>query len=259
MQIGLQMYTLHDFTKTREGYTDTVRRVSELGFRSVQATKPAFFTDEEFSALLRANGLQADSLLVREGQILGNEKTLCERAKLYGVTAARIDGIPQPLRTSVDGYKKYAEMLNAEGKACRECGLKLMIHNHVYEWQKFGGKAGFQILVEESDPEYVWFQPDVYWIAAAGYEPSETLRIFAGRTFSIHVDDYAIQPREVYERVPMTCVPVGEGNMNYKGIIATAQEIGVERVVIEQEATDGDIFADLGVNIRNLSALGCVL
>lgn len=260
MQIGLQMFTMREHTKTSEDYTETLRRVAEIGIRSVQATKPAFFTDEEFAALIRSYGMQADSLLVREGQILGREETLRSRAALYGVDAARIDGVPKEFRTSAEGYRRYAAILNEEGRACRAAGLRLMYHFHAYEWQRFGGEAGMELLVRYTDPENVWFQPDVYWMQCAGVEPSSALGLFAGRAFSMHVEDYAIRPLDgVIESVPRRCVAVGEGNMNYRGILAKAEAIGVTRAVIEQEESSGDIFEDLKTNVRNLTALGCTL
>ena len=260
MQIGLQMFTMRDHTRSREDYAETLRRTAELGIRSIQATKPAFFTDEEFAALIRSYGMQADSLLVREGQIAGREEILRSRAALYGVDAARIDGVPKEYRASADGYRRYAAILNEEGKICRSAGLRLMYHFHAYEWQRFGGVCGMELLVRNTDPENVWFQPDVYWMQCAGVEPSSALTLFAGRAFSMHVEDYAVRPLEgVIESVPRRCVAVGEGNMNYRGIIAKAAEIGVARAVIEQEESSGDIFEDLKTNVRNLTALGCTL
>ncbi len=87
-----------------------------------------------------------------------------------------------------------------------------------------------ELLVRNTDPENVWFQPDVYWMQCAGVEPSSALTLFAGREFSMHVEDYAVRPLEgVIEPVPRRCVAVGEGNMNYRGIIAQAAEVGVAR------------------------------
>ena len=105
--------------------------------------------------------------------------------------------------------------MNAEGNACRRAGLRYMYHFHSFEWISFGKERGIDILLNETDPAAVFFQPDVFWLTNAGTEPSSSLKLFRGRAFSIHVKDYAIrQPEGKIENVPFFYAPVGTGNLN---------------------------------------------
>ncbi len=50
--------------------------------------------------------------------------------------------------------------------------------------------------------------------------------------------------------------PVGTGNLNWPGILKTAEAIGIERYVIEQDIVDGDVFTAIQTSVDNLKKMG---
>jgi sugar phosphate isomerase/epimerase len=73
----------------------------------------------------------------------------------------------------------------------------------------------------------------------------------------MHVKDYAIRQLEgAIENVPATFAPVGTGNLNWPGILKTAESIGIERFVIEQDIVEGDVFAAVKQSVYNLKKMG---
>ncbi len=255
--IGLQMWTMHRRLGSPAEYRETLRRIAEIGYRVIQVTPPSFFTDDEFLALLAENGLSADSVFAPTGQIEAQLPHAAALAARMGTQLLRTDSIPEPMRGSADGYRAFAAQLNREGRACRAAGLRLMYHFHAFEWIRFGDVRGIDILLNETDPEAVWFQPDVFWITSAGAEPSAELRRFRGRACSIHVKDYAIDPIQgKIESVPRRFAPVGQGNLNWPGILAAARDIGIERFVVEQDECAGDEFDAIRASIDALHAMG---
>ena len=95
------------------------------------------------------------------------------------------------------------------------------------------------------------------WLANAGTEPSVSLKMFKGRAFTIHVKDYAIHRLEgKIEDVPFFFAPVGMGNLNWEGILKTADEIGIERFVVEQDNCIGDVFDEIKISYDNLVKMG---
>ena len=96
---------------------------------------------------------------------------IIEANKRLGVTYVRDSLIPRICIHSEEGYYKAAEDLNHYGKLLKEQGLKLYYHNHHFEFEKFNGKTGFELLVENTDPELVGFEIDVHWIQRAGHDP----------------------------------------------------------------------------------------
>jgi hypothetical protein len=50
-------------------------------------------------------------------------------------------------------------------------GLTFIYHNHNFEFRKFGGKTGLQILMESTDPDWFQFEIDTYWVQMAAAIP----------------------------------------------------------------------------------------
>ena len=256
-RIGLQMYTLRDFVKTPDDFKETLRRVAEIGIENVQITPPGFFTVEETAKLLRENGLKADSVFRSTGKIVGDIEQAKRDAEILGTDVLRTDSIPSEMRNDADGYRRYAEQMNAEGRACKAAGLRYIYHFHAFEWITFGDVRGIDILLNETDPDAVMFQPDVFWLTNAGTEASVALKMFKGRAFYMHVKDYAIRKLEgKIEDVPFHFASVGTGNLNWPGIIASADEMGIERFVIEQDMCEGNAFDAVKLSFDNLVKMG---
>jgi len=258
-RIGLQMYTLRNHTRTPEDFKATLKRVAEIGLKNVQITPPGFQSVEETAQLIKDNGLKADSVYRPTGSILDDMEQIKRHAELLGTDVLRTNSIPKELRSNADGYRQFAKQMNAEGRACKAAGLRYIYHFHAFEWINFGDVRGIDIMLNETDPDAVMFQPDVFWITNAGAEPSAALKLFKGRAFYIHVKDYAIRKLEKegqIEDVPYNYAPVGTGNLNWPGIIAAADEIGIESFVIEQDICSGDAFEAVKVSFDNLNKMG---
>ena len=242
-RIGLQMYTLRDFTKTPDDFKATLKKVADIGIENVQITPPGFFTVEETAQLLKDNGLKADSVFRSTRKVVDTIEQAKRDAEILGVDVRRTDSLP--------------EIMNAEGRACKAAGLRYIYHFHAFEWISFGDIRGIDILLDETDPDAVFFQPDVFWLTNAGTEASVSLKMFKGRAFFMHVKDYAIRKLEgKIEDVPFHFASVGTGNLNWPGIIRTADEMGIERFVIEQDMCEGDPFAAVKLSFDNLNKMG---
>ena len=135
------------------------------------------------------------------------------------------------------------------------------------EFSKYDGKYLMDIMVEESDPEYLGFELDVHWLQRGGVNPLEWIKKLEGRTKIIHIKDYRIAQtfdmsggvagimRAMADVVEFA--EIGEGNLDIKSIIDLAEETGVEHIFIEQDNTYGrDPYDSLEISARNLRSLG---
>ena len=256
--IGLQMYTVRNHMKDKEELKDTLTKVARIGYQQVQITVPAYITPEETRAMLDDLGLKADSALAHSMKFDEEYESVLHTAKVLGTNVVRLDGIPKDMAQSPEGYKQYAAILNKGGKRFRDAGMDMYYHFHAFEWTNFPqGVRGIDILLSETNPEYVGFQPDVFWLTSAGTEPSQSLKMFKGRAKYIHVKDYAIKPRTgAMEDVPNCFASVGKGNLNWPGILATAREMGIQQFVVEQDQCDGDVFDCIKESYDNLKKMG---
>ncbi|MDO4325173.1 MAG: sugar phosphate isomerase/epimerase [bacterium] len=163
-----------------------------------------------------------------------------------GVKYVRDALIPKTCIHNEDGYYKAAEELNRYGKILLENGLKLYYHNHHFEFEKFHGKTGFEILVEHTDPRYVGFEPDVHWIQRAGENPVAWIKRLSGREELVHLKDYRIcfpdgepTPDIFHKEQCIQFAEIGEGNLDMKAIIQAAIDGGAVYLPIEQDQTYG--------------------
>lgn len=254
--IALQMYTMRNCMADEKQLLETLRRVREIGYRSVQITRPAYVTIEALKRMLDECGLSADSALGHCMKLDEEYDAILHEAEVLGTRVVRLDGIPMELAQTAEGYRTFARILEKGGRAFRAAGYDMYYHFHAFEWTNFGAERGIDILLNETTPEYVGFQPDVFWLTSAGTEPSSSLRLFAGRARYMHVKDYAIKPRTgALEDVPNCFAPVGRGNLNWPGIMKTAREIGIDHFVVEQDLCDGDVFECIKTSHDSLRAM----
>ena len=243
---------------TREDLAATLRRVSEMGYRSVQITPPAFVTVEEMAQMLRENGLQADSAIRKLYEIPDHIDDCARAAEVLGTDVVRTDSICRADRLDREGYLRAAAHLERCGRALHARGLQFMYHFHSFEFVKLGQTRGIDILLENTSPEYVLFQPDVFWLTAAGCEPSAELKRFQGRARYLHVKDYVIVPAELdaIEQTVRASAPVGTGNLNLSAILATAREMGIENFVAEDDMGVLDPFDSAAQSFVNMRKMG---
>lgn len=254
MQFGIQMYTLRKTMDNLENLENTIRRVAEMGYQNVQITTPGFLTVEEMQKMLQKYGLKADSMMCKVYEIPDKIDYIVKGAEILGTDVCRTDSIRGTDSRSIEGYKSFAEHINKCGKLLKEKGLKFMYHFHSFEFIKLGDTRGIDILLNETDPEYVMFQPDVYWLTAAGTEPSTSLEMFRGRAEYMHLKDYVIVPRteDILEKTVSASAPVGTGNLNWEKVIAKAKEIGIKNFVVEDDMGVLDPFDSAAQSIANM-------
>lgn len=258
MQFGIQTYTLRQSMTTPEGFRETLRRVAEMGYTNVQIRPPEFMTEKELAQMLRDFSLQADSAFCGVYDIPDHLDDIVSSAAALGTDVLRTDSIRNEDRRSREGYESFARHLNLCGEGLKKHGLKFMYHFHSFEFVQFEGTRGIDILLNQTDPEYVMFQPDVFWLTAAGTEPSESLKLFAGRATYMHLKDYVIVPNDsaVLEETKRASAPVGTGNLNWEGILRTAREIGIENFVVEDDMGVLDPFESARQSIQKMKQLG---
>ncbi|KKN45954.1 hypothetical protein LCGC14_0677740 [marine sediment metagenome] len=127
------------------------------------------------------------------------------------------------------GAANLSDILNTLGEKADAAGLKLLYHNHDFEFKKDeDGIVPIDYLLENSDPKYVNFQMDLYWVKKAGAEPVAYFEKYPGRFKIWHVKDMDDQGR---------FAPVGEGSIDFKEILAQKEASGMEYYMVEQDMT----------------------
>lgn len=86
--------------------------------------------------------------------------------------------------------QRYSDYYNAIGKLCREKGITFAFHNHGDEFGDVEGTRIYDYFLEHTNPAYVYFQADIYWMKVAGVEPVNYFKKYPNRFLSWHIKDY---------------------------------------------------------------------
>lgn len=135
-------------------------------------------------------------------------------------------------RTPAD-HDDTIEVLNRAGRTLRAQGIHLHYHNHDFELteQPVPGVTSLEYLVKGLDPEAVDLCVDVAWLHRAKIAPVEFLRREASRIGYLHLKDWNGR----------AWVPLGEGEVDLAGVLATLPSLPTVRwVVNEQDNTERD-------------------
>ncbi|WP_028549760.1 sugar phosphate isomerase/epimerase family protein [Paenibacillus sp. UNC451MF] len=254
MKIAAQLYTLREFLKTPEDIAETLKKVKQIGYNAVQVSGVGPIDNEALKELADREQLTICATHIGYPDLLNNLDSVIQKHKTWGCQYVGLGGLPQEYRTSGEGYAAFAKQASKIGRKLKDAGLTFIYHNHSFEFAKFDGKTGMDILFEESDPTAFDFELDVYWVQAGGADPVEWIRKVNGRMKVVHLKDMAVTgDRE------QRFAEVGEGNMNFKRILEACNEIGVEWGAVEQDQCYGrNPFESLAISFNNLQKTGLI-
>ncbi|TVP97614.1 MAG: sugar phosphate isomerase/epimerase [Balneolaceae bacterium] len=284
--IGIQLFSLpkmleHDFRKA-------IEMLAGMGYREIELYGPYPFSAESAKAGWEAvtpqlgfsgSGFFGHSILdiktilndfeIRVTSIHTDLETLQTRmpqlqeaAEILGFKYACIPYIPENLRSTLDEYKRTAELFNIIGEEAINSGIRFGYHNHGYGLQEKNGQIPFQIILDETDSGNVFFELDIFWTVAGGANPADYLQSYPERFKLMHIKDMKElvrfagdggSPAEWISLFPYMTT-AGNGVLDLQGIIEAGLDAGVEHFFVEQDMVENPETA-LKMSIDHLKAL----
>jgi len=247
--IALQLYTVRD--DLANDFEGTLRRVAEIGYAGVEF---AGFCDLPASRVFRL--LQELNLRVAgvhwpldklESEIEAVVEYNLEILNDYIV----VPWLPEERRRDRKKWREVANSMNEIAQDIQDYGLKICYHNHAFEFEKYGGELGFDILFEAADPDLVCVELDTYWLKYGGQDPVEYIRRMAGRCPLIHLKDMGKDEKR-------SMVEIGEGILDFNVIFEAAEAGGVQWYVVEQDTCSRPPLESARISFENLKARGKV-
>ena len=250
MIIGAQLYTLRDYAKTTDELAETLARVADIGYRSVQLSGVCDYEPEWMAEQLKKNGLTCSVTHIKPDVILADVDKVCAAHKTFGCKNVGIGMMPG--NVSEENYAKFVEDFSEPIKRIHDNGLRFFYHNHYKEFYRdANGEYFIDRMCRDFSPEYLAITLDTYWVQYAGGDPAAWIKKLKGRVECIHLKDMMTVEKEPLMR------PVGSGNMNFEAILAAAEESGTVHAIVEQDKCyDEDPFACLAKSLAYLRALG---
>ena len=138
-------------------------------------------------------------------------------------------------QTSVDSWKKITDRFNECGDICKKNGIKFAYHNHAYSFRAFSGMIPHQYMMDNTNPDTVDFEMDIYWVVTGGADPIEYLNKYPNRFRLCHIKDRLKTVAPEDEQASCT---LGTGMIDFPKILKVAQEKGMKYFIAEQERYD---------------------
>lgn len=240
---GLQLYTLrNDIGQNGENLESVLKAVADAGYKNIEAAgynngNYYGLTPSEFKALLKKYDLNPISS--HQGSItFENADQELADAIAVGFKYFVIPVPPMGMFTYNNetktigmkgGAKHLTEVINKLGEKAHKAGISLLYHNHHFEFTNDDeGIKIYDYLVENTNPDYVNFEMDLYWVEAAKESQVDYFKKYPGRFKLWHVKDMDDQGR---------FAPVGEGHIDFTMITNNADVSGMKYYFVEQDQT----------------------
>jgi sugar phosphate isomerase/epimerase len=247
--IAAQLYTLREFTKTPKNIRETFHKVSQLGYEAVQVSGMGPIEARELKEIADLSGLKIVATHIPYQRICDEAQAVIDEHKLWNCRHVAIGGLPQEYR-SEEGFVRFAREASLAVRPLIDAGLTFSYHNHSFELQRFAGRTGMQMLVEESDAQAFSFEIDTYWIQHGGANPVTWLRTLRERMHIVHLKDMSIEGSK------QLFAEVGEGNLEWEAILEACRQAHIEWYIIEQDTCQRDPFESLQISLDNLRQMG---
>jgi len=242
-KVGLQLYSVRDAMK--EDVKGTLKKVADMGYSTVET---AAYNDglvyglapKEFKKIVEDLGMKVTSAHVvqgftkeKEGEIMEWWKKACGAHAELGVKYIVQAFMNVNQQTTMDEIKMYCDYYNNVGYlTAASGGIGFGYHNHDFEFKhKFGDKMIYDFMLENTSPNHVFFEMDVYWITVGGQSAAEYITKY-GRFPVLHIKD----EKELGV----------SGMMDFKPIFAAAYAKGLKEYYVEvEEYTNNNPFTSV--------------
>lgn len=249
MKIGAQLYTLREFTGTREGFVSAMDRLAEMGYEGVQLSAVGcmggdspLVSVEEAAGILRERGLICAATHRSWEDLRDRTAAEIEFHRVLGCGYAAIGVPPAGVREGgLGGFREWLGEARGVSDQLLAGGVTFGYHNHALEFERMEGGRPFDVLVEEAP--WLAMELDTYWVQAAGADVVGTIERLEGRLPVVHVKDMAAFGWEV------DFAPVGEGNLDWGRILPAFAAAGTEWVLVEQDSCRRDAFECLASSL----------
>jgi sugar phosphate isomerase/epimerase len=246
-EIGIQLYTLRN--QLAKDPVSTLKQVAAAGYQQVELfgfphADPLTAGAKEAGLAIHSAHFEWDAVIHPKDAAMSEFASIIEKAHALQLSHLVLPYIMAPDRQTLDDYKKIAAHANQAAAMAKAAGIQLSYHNHNFEFEpKEGGKRGYDIFMEEFSAD-MQFEIDVFWIKAAGLDPSALIQKLSGRVSQLHLKDlkegiatpsYSTElPAEAFQEL-------GDGTIPMEPILLAAKNASVKHCHVEQDQSPDPI------------------
>lgn len=253
---AVQQIMLGTVTKNEKQTKETLRAIKKAGYDGIELNgfmiRPTSFMvrmmtkmagmpvgkggNFDWKSMLDGAGLSVVSIHEDLGTIQREPEHVIEEAKKFGTDKVVITGMYRFDYSNKVAVLKLAKDLNEAGAKLKKGGIQLLYHNHNCEFRKVeAGKTAYDLLIEETNPEYVNFEMDSYWATEAGVSAIAIMKKLGDRLKLYHINDRGtrIEGPSMTPILKSDSMELGYGNINLHELVEQALSVHVEAIILE--------------------------
>ena len=236
-EFGVQAYTYRNFFP--QNFVATLDTIQKLGITELEVGGGRI-SPEDYRRLCEERGISIPSTGAGYQDLVDNPQEVANTAKILGAQYVMCAWVPHDRGnfTLADAQKAVKDF-NTAGKVLKENGLTFCYHAHGYEFQPYGKGTLLDYMMENTNPEYVSFEMDIFWVHFGGGDCVKLLKKYKDRWKLIHLKDMKPGiPKDLTGGTNVEFnVPLGTGEIDIRGIIKQANKIGIKHFFIEDESS----------------------
>ena len=227
MQIGAQFFTLRDFCKDTDSFAESLKKVADIGYKTVQISGTCQYEPEWLKGELEKNGLECVLTHIPADKLQNDPEKVAKDHDVFNCKYVGLGSFGFNEEKNIDDFIRIYKPVTS---TLKQAGKYFMYHNHDGEFKKFNGKIVLENLAEAFSPDEMGFTLDTFWVQAGGGDPAQWIEKLSSRVPCIHLKDYA------YGR---KMAVIGEGNINFDRVFEKAESAGTKYMLIEQDDCNG--------------------
>lgn len=249
LKLGAQLYTVREYMKTEKDFGETIKKISDIGYKYVQVSGIGSVSPQAIKTITEDNGIKVILTHTSPERVKNETAKVIEEHSLFGCDAIGIGGLFGTSR-SADGYKKFTDDFRNAVEEIKKSGKVFLYHNHRFEFERYDGKTGMDIILENTDKDAFKLTFDTYWAQAGGVDPSAFIKEKSDRIYVTHLKDMAV----IDDKSVMT--EVMTGNINFRRVLHVSEMFDIVWHFVEQDETRIDCFESMKISFDNLMATG---
>lgn len=253
---AVQQIMLGTVTKNEKQALETLKTIKAAGYDGIELNgfmiRPTSFMvrmmtkmagmpvgkggNLDWKSLTKQAGLSVVSVHEDLGTIQRETENVIAEAKHFDTDKIVVTGMYRFDYSDKAAVQKLAQDLNAAGEQLKKAGIQLLYHNHNCEFRKVAAdKTAYDLLIEETSPEYVGFELDSYWATEAGVSAVALMKELGKRMKLYHINDRGtrIEGASMTPILKSDSMELGYGNMNLRELVAQALSVDVDAVILE--------------------------
>ena len=244
--VALQLYSLRE--DCPKDFPGVLKKVAKMGYAGVEFAGYHGLPAAELRNILDDLGLKVAGTHLGVDSLLGAEfrKTLDFNIEL-GNRYLIIPGLPVDYTSSIDAWKRTAEVFNRIAEQLAPHGMFTGYHNHDTEFKLVEGHKPIEVFLANTESR-VCFQADNGNAAHGGGDVVPYIEHFWGRARTVHLKEFAkANPKAL----------IGEGDTDWPRLFKACETVGgTEWYIVEQESYPVTPLESVATCLKNLRGMG---